>query len=419
MKICVIGLGYVGLPLAVELGKHFKVVGFDINQTRICELKKGIDKTKECSKKEIKNARLLDFSEKEEDLKNTNVFIITVPTPITEAKLPDTTPLENACKLVGSIMEKNSIIIFESTVYPGMTEEFCIPILENISKKKYLIDFSCGYSPERINPGDKNNTLTNIKKIISASDKKSLKIIRAIYSKIIKAGLYEASSIKVAEAAKVIENIQRDVNIALVNELAQIFSKAGIDTNEVIDAAASKWNFVDYRPGLVGGHCIGVDPYYLTFKAQQLGHHPRMILSGRGINEYMPEFTAMRLVKEMISKRISITNQSLLLLGITFKENCPDLRNSKVFDLINQLISFGFSVDIYDPFYSNGNLPLTNCTVLDKMPNRSKYAGVVLAVPHSKIVNKGPRAIKKLGKKNSIFFDLKGYFKKSDSDIRL
>ncbi len=421
INIAIIGLGYVGLPLAVELGKHFNVIGFDIDKLRINELLKGHDRTKECSKKSIKSSKQLNFSNNEDDLKKANLFIVTVPTPITESKLPDTSPLENACKLIGSIISKKSIVVFESTVYPGMTEEFCVPIIESVSGLKYVRDFGCGYSPERINPGDKENTLVNIKKIISASDVKSLRVIKSIYSKIIKAGIFEAPSIKVAEAAKVIENVQRDVNIALVNELSQIFYKIGIDTNEVINAAASKWNFIDYRPGLVGGHCIGVDPYYLTFKAQQVGHHPKMILSGRGINEDMPEFAAMLMIRAMIDKKISISRQSLLILGLTFKENCPDLRNSKVYELVEQLSSFGFSIDIFDPYHRNEKLQIKNCNVLKDLPKstKSKYGGIILAVPHKEIISKGSKHIKSYGKNPSVFFDMKGFFRKSDSDLRL
>lgn len=420
IRISVIGLGYVGLPLAIELSKYFYVTGFDKSHSRIKDLNNGIDKTKEITKKDLKSANQLSLTTSVSDCRNSNFYIVTVPTPITDSNIPDTEPLESACNLIGSVMKEGDVIIFESTVYPGMTEEFCVPILEKVSNLQYPIQFQCGYSPERINPGDKKNSLRSITKIVSGTDVATRNKIKFIYSKVIDAGIYEASSIKVAEAAKVIENVQRDVNIALVNELSHIFHKLDIDTNEVIDAASSKWNFSGYRPGLVGGHCIGVDPYYLTYKAQQVGHYPRIILSGRGINEDMPSFAASLLIKKMIDRGIKIKNQKVLILGLTFKENCPDLRNSKVFNLIQELQSFNLMIDVFDPYHKKNTFLLSDADVLNEFPKKNNiYSAIVLAVPHSLICKYGPQKIKSLGQKNSVFFDLKGIFDIQESDLRL
>lgn len=419
MKIGVVGLGYVGLPLAVEFGKYYETLGFDISKRRIEELIIGVDVTNECCKSEIINSKKLRFSNVKADLCDIDIFIVTVPTPITRHKQPDTDPLKSACEIIGSVMKKNSIIVFESTVYPGMTEEFCVPLLEVNSGLIYEKDFFCGYSPERINPGDKQNSLTTITKIVSATDINTLKILERLYSRIISAGVYLAPSIKVAEAAKVIENIQRDVNIALVNELSQIFNKLNIDTFDVLNAASTKWNFVPFRPGLVGGHCIGVDPYYLTHKAQEVGHYPQIILSGRSVNEGMSKFATDLLVKEMIANHITFVNQSVLILGITFKENCPDIRNSKVFDLIENLNSYNFNVDVYDPYFKSIEIKPSNFSFLTSLPKTKRYGAIILAVPHEKIVKLGSKKIKAMGKAKSIFFDLKGYFNIDESDLRL
>lgn len=422
INIAIIGLGYVGLPLAVEFGKKNNVLGFDINQQRILELKKNIDKTNELTSDEIKQSKNLSFSAIPSDLSKINVYIITVPTPVDDHNVPDLSALLKACEMVGSHIENGDTIIFESTVYPGATEEKCVPILEKKSNLKYNDDFFVGYSPERINPGDKSRKLKDIKKITSGSNAYAREFVDMLYKTIIDAGTYSAPSIKVAEAAKVIENIQRDVNIALINELSVIFKKLEIDTHEVLQAAQTKWNFLPFVPGLVGGHCIGVDPYYLSFKAQSIGCNPEMILAGRSTNERMPKHAASVLIKEMIKKNIHINEGKILVLGLTFKENCPDLRNTKVFDLITELKEYGVNIDVYDPYCdiaeAKEHFNISVYKDFDDL-NKSYYDSIILAVNHDLIMNIGLDKILKLAKSKKIFFDMKSAFDKSLSDIRL
>ncbi|MBS1680862.1 MAG: nucleotide sugar dehydrogenase [Bacteroidetes bacterium] len=414
-KIGIIGLGYVGLPLAVEFGKLTEVIGFDINQARIEELKKGIDRTLETDGDELKSAKFLSFSSDRNTLKEVNYFVVTVPTPVDEFHVPDLKPLQSASKTVGSVLKKGDIVIYESTVYPGCTEEICVPILEKESGLKFNQDFFAGYSPERINPGDKQHRLPNIKKITSGSTPEVADKVDALYKKIIKAGTHKASSLKVAEAAKVIENSQRDLNIAFVNELALIFNKIGIDTHEVLEAAGTKWNFLPFRPGLVGGHCIGVDPYYLTYKAESLGYHPEVILSGRKINDNMPIYIANEVIKLMAKNKLQIHNGKVLVLGLTFKENCPDIRNSKVVDVIRELKSFGTDVDVYDPHADaeevkhEYNLELTSS--LSK-----KYHAIIIAVSHKEFASIDWRNLKEA---NAIIYDVKGFLEKTSVTARL
>jgi UDP-N-acetyl-D-glucosamine/UDP-N-acetyl-D-galactosamine dehydrogenase len=414
-RIGIIGLGYVGLPLAVEFGKVIDVVGFDINKERIEELKKGYDRTKEVTAEELKASVKMTFSSDTTDLKAVNYFIVTVPTPVDDSKKPDLRPLESASKTVGSVLKKGDIVIYESTVYPGCTEEICVPVLEKVSGLKFNIDFFCGYSPERINPGDKLHRVTTIKKVTSGSTPEIAEKVDQLYRKIIVAGTHKASSLKVAEAAKVIENSQRDVNIAFVNELALIFERIGIDTHEVLEAAGTKWNFLPFKPGLVGGHCIGVDPYYLTHKAESLGYHSEVILSGRRINDNMGVHIANRVIKLMAQHDLPINKADVLVLGITFKENCPDIRNSKVIDVIRELQSFGTNVDIFDP-QADGEevkheygLPLI--ATLSK-----KYHAIVLAVNHDEFSKLNWTAIRQ---ENTVVFDVKGSLDKSKITARL
>ncbi|ANE36350.1 polysaccharide biosynthesis protein, nucleotide sugar dehydrogenase, TviB family [Campylobacter iguaniorum] len=385
IKIGIIGLGYVGMPLAAAFSDEFSVVGFDLSARRIDELKNGIDRTLELSSEQmakvIKNG--MKFSSNLDDLKECNFYVVTVPTPIDKNKRPDLTPLYKASASIAKVLKKGDIIVYESTVYPGVTEDECVPVLET-SGLKFGVDFECGYSPERINPGDKEHTVTKIKKIISASSPKALEIVEAVYSKIIKAGVYKASSIKVAEAAKVIENTQRDINIAFVNELLMLFNKMNIDANEVLDAASTKWNFLGFRPGLVGGHCIGVDPYYLTHKAQELGYHPEMILAGRRINDNMGIYHADQAVKLMIKNGLKVNGAKVLVLGITFKENCPDIRNSRVIDVITELKDFGCDVSVCDPWADNDDVIREYGINLVNEPKFSEFDSVVLAVAHDK-----------------------------------
>lgn len=417
-RICIVGLGYVGLPLAIEFAKKYPVVGFDISTKRIEELKSGLDRTLEISSEDLKQTKA-QFVYQTEEIKNCNIFIITVPTPINESKQPDLKPLLSASKTVGSILKKNDLVIYESTVYPGCTEEDCVPVLENASGLKFNKDFFCGYSPERINPGDKTKTVAQIVKITSGSTELIATKVNDIYSSIITAGTHKASSIKVAEAAKVIENSQRDINIAFVNELALIFNRMGLDTNEVLAAAGTKWNFLPFKPGLVGGHCIGVDPYYLTHKAEALGYHPQVILSGRKINDGMGAYVANQLIKMMIKKGHAIKNTKILILGLTFKENCPDIRNTRVVDIISELKEFGCSVDVHDPWAINDevfheygfNLTDKNClTQLDK------YQGIVIAVAHNQFRN---LQVSHIDKQQLVIFDLKAILPKNQSDARL
>ena len=414
-KIAIVGLGYVGLPLAVEFGKKFKTLGFDINQKRIKELNSGYDRTLESDKDQIESAKYLNFSYDINDLKNCSIFIVTVPTPIDQFKAPDLTPLLRATQMIGKVLKKGDIVIYESTVYPGCTEEDCVPILEEESRLKFNIDFYCGYSPERINPGDKVNTLTKIKKVTSGSTPKIADIVDELYKSIIIAGTHKAPNIKVAEASKAIENAQRDVNISFVNELALIFDRLSIDTTDVLEAAGTKWNFLKYKPGLVGGHCIGVDPYYLAHKAESVGYHPQVILSGRRVNDLIGIFVANKVVKLMIKKGIPIKNSKALILGITFKENCPDIRNSKVIDIYNELIQFGLNVSVYDPIASSIEVKKEyNINLLDVIGK--DYDAVVLAVSHNEFQNLNFKQILNL---NSILFDTKSCLSRNLVDGRL
>lgn len=414
-NIAVLGLGYVGLPLAVEFGKMYNVIGFDIDEIRIKELKEGIDKTKETVKSDIKSSKFLKFSSEILDLKESNVFIVTVPTPINKFKSPDLNPLLNASKMLGKVLKKGDIVIYESTVYPGCTEEDCVPILENSSGLTYNLDFFCGYSPERINPGDKINTLTKIKKVTSGSTKETAIIVDELYKSIIKAGTHLAPSIKVAEASKAIENAQRDVNISFVNELALIFDRIGIDTQDVLDAAGTKWNFLKYKPGLVGGHCIGVDPYYLTHKAESLGYYPQVILSGRRVNDNMGVFIANKVVKLMIQNEITIKGGNVLVLGVTFKENCPDIRNSKVIDIVNEFNQFGLNVDVFDPHADSNQVANEyNINIINEL---FKYDAIVLAVSHDEFLEIDYEGLKK--SRNSIIFDVKSVLDRNQITSRL
>ncbi|MDA7562976.1 nucleotide sugar dehydrogenase [Gammaproteobacteria bacterium] len=417
-KIAILGLGYVGLPLAVEFGKKFSTIGFDINKNRIGSLKRGIDKTKECSKKELKSSQHLKFTCDEEALAHADIFIITVPTPIDEYMQPDLKSLIAASNIVAKYIKRNSIVIYESTVYPGATEEVCIPILENISQLKIDKDFGVGYSPERVNPGDKQHRIIDIQKVTSGSSPKYALLVDKIYKSIISAGTHKAPSIKTAEAAKIIENVQRDVNIALINELSILFHKLSIDTNDVLNAAATKWNFIKFNPGLVGGHCIGVDPYYLTHKAQSIGFHPEMILAGRRTNDGMAKHVASLLVTQLARKKIHIRDCKLLIMGYTFKENCPDIRNTKIKKLVDELSEYGMQIDVFDPWLTPDTFLHENANLI-KNPNKAFYDAIIIAVPHSSIINMGIRKIKTLLKKKNVLFDMKGTFKKEDSDLRL
>jgi len=418
-RVGVVGLGYVGLPLAVEFGKHFDTVGFDVKPDRIAELSKGKDSTLEVSRAELKSSKRLKFTTNLADLKRCNVFIVTVPTPIDEYKRPDLTPLVKASETVGKVIKRGDIVVYESTVYPGCTEEACIPIVERFSGLKFNVDFFAGYSPERINPGDKEHRLPTIKKVTSGSTPEVADFVDSLYRSIITAGTHKASSLRVAEAAKVIENTQRDVNIALINELALIFNRLGIDTQEVLEAAGSKWNFLPFRPGLVGGHCIGVDPYYLTHKAQEIGYHPEMILAGRRINDNMGAYVATEILKLMTSKRIHVKNSRVLVLGLTFKENCPDLRNSKAVDVIRELEKFGAKVDVYDPWIDAAEARHEYGIRPIKEPKARQYDAVVLAVAHREFKELGVDRIRRFAKRTHVFYDIKQLFARADVDGRL
>jgi UDP-N-acetyl-D-glucosamine/UDP-N-acetyl-D-galactosamine dehydrogenase len=418
-RIGVVGLGYVGLPLAVEFGKHFDTTGFDVKAGRIAELKAGRDSTLEVSRAELKSSTQLKFTTDLADMKRCQVFIVTVPTPIDEYKRPDLTPLVKASESVGKVLKKNDVVIYESTVYPGCTEEICIPILERESGLKFNKDFFAGYSPERINPGDKEHRLPTIKKVTSGSNEETADFVNKLYSCIITAGTHKASSIKVAEAAKVIENTQRDVNIALINELALIFNRLGIDTEEVLNAAGSKWNFLRFTPGLVGGHCIGVDPYYLTHKAQEIGYHPEMILAGRRLNDNMALYVADQITKLMLSKRIHVNGSRVLVLGATFKENCPDIRNSKVVDVVRELAKNGAHVDIYDPWADNAELKHEYGLRLTRDLQPKRYDAAVLAVAHKEFREMGAEGVRKLCKKAHVLYDIKQVFPAAQTDGRL
>jgi UDP-N-acetyl-D-galactosamine dehydrogenase len=415
IKIAVIGLGYVGLPLAAEFGKKYQVLGFDINMSRINELSKGYDRTQEMSDDDLKKAHHLAFSSNIEDLKGSNIFIVTVPTPIDNYKKPDLTPLLAASRTVGKVLKKGDIVIYESTVYPGCTEEDCVPVLEKESGLKFNEDFFCGYSPERINPGDKVNTLTKIKKVTSGSTPEIADFVDNLYASIIEAGTYKATSLKVAEASKAIENAQRDVNISFVNELSLIFDKMGIDTSEVLEAAGTKWNFLKYKPGLVGGHCIGVDPYYLLHKSESLGYYPQVILSGRRVNDNMGIFVANKLVKLLIKKGHKVEGSEVLILGVTFKENCPDIRNSRVIDVYNELKDFGVNVTVHDPWADKEEVHEEyGISIISEL--NDKYDGIILAVSHQEYMNLNLNDLKKT---NAVVFDIKSVLDKNMVDARL
>lgn len=418
-QIAIIGLGYVGLPLAVEFGKHYDTLGFDINQARISELQRGEDHTLEVSAEELSKATKLSYSADINDLRRANVFIVTVPTPIDEHRQPDLTPLVKASETLGKVIKKGDIVVYESTVYPGATEEDCIPVIERVSGLKYNVDFFAGYSPERINPGDKEHRVTTIKKVTSGSTPEVAEFVDSLYGSIITAGTYKASSIRVAEAAKVIENTQRDLNIALINELAVIFNKLGIDTEEVLLAAGTKWNFLPFRPGLVGGHCIGVDPYYLTHKAQAIGYNPEVILAGRRINDSMGRYVISQLVKAMIKRRIQISGARVLVMGLTFKENCPDIRNTKVVDILAELKEYGVVANVFDPWVDAAEAEHEYGITPIAQPEAGSYDAVILAVGHKQFRDMGAAGIRALGKEGSILYDLKYVLSTADSDLRL
>jgi UDP-N-acetyl-D-galactosamine dehydrogenase len=418
-KIALVGLGYVGLPLAVEFGKKRAVVGFDINQSRIDDLKNDIDSTLETTEQELKSATYLSYTTNLDDIKDCTIFIVTVPTPIDKHKRPDLTPLEKSSEAVGSMLKKGDIVIYESTVYPGATEEVCVPILEEQSGLKFNEDFYCGYSPERINPGDKEHRVTTIKKVTAGSTPEIATEVDELYQEIIIAGTHKASSIKVAEAAKVIENTQRDVNIALINELALIFNKLDIDTESVLEAAGTKWNFLPFRPGLVGGHCIGVDPYYLTHKALEVGYNPEMILAGRRLNDSMGSYVADQVSKLMTKKRIHIVDANILIMGFTFKENCPDLRNTRVVDLVEEFEGFNCNVDVYDPWVDKEEaVHEYNIKPIDQLVE-GEYDAILLAVAHDEFKEFSLEQIKAFGKDNHVLYDIKYLLKADEVDGRL
>ena len=418
-KIAIIGLGYVGLPLAVEFGKKFEVIGFDINKNRIDLLKKNEDQNLEISKKEFLDSIHLNFSNIVDDIKDCNIYIVTVPTPIDNHKKPNLSALKKSSEIIGSVLKKNDIVIYESTVYPGATEEFCAPILEKKSGLKFNIDFYCGYSPERINPGDKKHKLIDIKKITSGSTAEIALVIDDLYKEIIIAGTYKAESIQVAEAAKVIENTQRDLNIALINELAIIFKKMNIDTEAILKAAETKWNFMPFRPGLVGGHCIGVDPYYLTHKANAIGYKPEVILAGRKLNDNMASYVANEVSKLMKKKNIRISKSNILIMGITFKENCPDYRNTQVVDLVKEFKKYSCNVEVHDPWVSHKFIEDENIFSFIDQPIKEKYDAIILAVAHDKFKLLSENLIRSYGKSNHILYDIKYLLKSNQSDGRL
>ncbi len=418
-KIAIIGLGYVGLPLAVEFGKKRVVIGFDINQCRINDLKNGVDSTLEISSEGLKNAVHLSYATNVNDLKDCKIFIITVPTPIDKHKRPDLTHLEKSSEAVGSILKKGDIVIYESTVYPGATEEVCVPVLEQQSGLTFNKDFYCGYSPERINPGDKEHRVTTIKKVTAGSTPEIATEVDELYKEIVIAGTHKVSSIKVAEAAKVIENIQRDVNIALINEFALIFNKLDIDTESVLKAAGTKWNFLPFRPGLVGGHCIGIDPYYLTHKALEVGYNPEMILAGRRLNDSMGSYVADQVIKLMNKKRIHVVDANVLIMGLTFKENCPDLRNTRVVDLVKEFEGFNCNIDVYDPWVDKDEaLHKYGINPIDQ-PSEGKYDAILLAVAHDKFRDLSLAQIKAFGKDSHVLYDIKYLLKANEIDGRL
>jgi len=419
LNIGIVGLGYVGLPLAVEFGKKYPTIGFDINAVRVGELVSGYDSTLECTNDELASASYLQYASELEAIKNCNFYVVTVPTPITEDSTPDLTPLKKASEAIAKVINRGDIVVFESTVYPGATEEVCIPIIEKLSGLVFNQDFYAGYSPERINPGDKVNRLTTITKITSGSTEDAAEFVDSVYSSIVEAGTHKASSIKVAEAAKVIENTQRDLNIAIVNEFAKIFNKLNIDTEEVLKAAGTKWNFLPFKPGLVGGHCISVDPYYLTHKAQEVGYRPEVILAGRRINDGMGEYVATQLVKKLASRKIHIDEAKVLIKGFTFKGDCPDVRNTKIIDIVKELKDFNMSVDVYDGWASKEEVMHEyGIELIDELvPGR--YDAIVLAVDHSETKNMGVEALRKLGKAEHVLYDVKHVLAVDESDIRL
>ncbi len=418
-QIALVGLGYVGLPLAVEFGKHRPTIGFDIQPARIQQLTQGIDNTREVTAENLKNAQHLSFTDNPAELRDSKIFIVTVPTPVDKHKQPNLKPLLEASKAIGEVIQKGSIVIYESTVFPGATEEVCVPLVEQVSGLKFNKDFFAGYSPERINPGDKEHRINNIIKITSGSTPEAADAVDCLYQQIVTVGTHKASSIKVAEAAKVIENTQRDLNIALINELALLFDQLNIDTQEVLNAAGTKWNFLPFKPGLVGGHCISVDPYYLTYKAQEIGYHPQIILSGRRINDQMGQFVAESVIKLMTKRRIHVVGSKVLVLGLTFKENCPDLRNTRVIDIVRTLEHYNASVDVHDPCadieaaYNEYQIEL-----LPTLP-ANHYDAIILAVAHDEIVELGISEIRKLGKQEHVLYDVKSILPQSEVDARL
>ncbi|ASJ74981.1 Vi polysaccharide biosynthesis UDP-N-acetylglucosamine C-6 dehydrogenase TviB [Granulosicoccus antarcticus] len=417
--IAVIGLGYVGLPLAVEFGKNTQTIGFDIHAARIKELQSGHDRTLEVSAEEMQGSPKLSYTSTLEDLAQCKVFIVTVPTPINKHKQPDLTPLIRASESIGKVMQKGCVVIYESTVYPGATEEVCVPILERVSGMTFNTDFYAGYSPERINPGDKEHRVSTIMKVTSGSTPEVAEAVDTLYQRIITAGTHKASSIKVAEAAKVIENTQRDLNIALINELALIFDRLDIDTLEVLEAAGTKWNFLNFRPGLVGGHCISVDPYYLTHKAQEIGYYPQVILSGRQINDGMGAFVAERVVKMLTQRRIHVVGSNILILGLAFKENCPDLRNTRVVDIVQELVNYHANVDVYDPWVDPAEAQHEYGITPIESPAEGHYDAIILAVAHEQFVALGSEAIRKFGKPDNVLYDIKSILPKDSVDARL
>ena len=419
LRIGVVGLGYVGLPLAAEFGRFYDTVGFDLNAARVAELEKGHDATLETTDEELAAAVKLSYTTNPDDIADCNFYIVTVPTPIGDSNRPVLTPLKKASQTLGKVIGKGDIVVYESTVYPGATEEFCVPIIEEISGLKMNDDFFVGYSPERINPGDKEHRLATILKVTSGSTPEAADFIDEVYQKIITAGTHKASSIKVAEAAKVIENTQRDVNIALVNELAMIFDKMDIDTEEVLIAAGTKWNFLPFRPGLVGGHCIGVDPYYLTYKAEQLGHHPQMILAGRRINDNMAQYACSRIIKRMLAKSIQPKNSRALVMGLTFKENCPDVRNTKVVDIVSEMASYGANVDVWDPWVDKAEARAEYGIELISEPEKGAYDVVIVAVAHRQFGELGEAGIRAFGKDTSVIYDIKYVLPAGAADDRL
>jgi UDP-N-acetyl-D-galactosamine dehydrogenase len=419
-KVAIIGLGYVGLPLAVEFGRHLDTVGFDIDAKRIAELKNGNDFTLETDAEELAAASRLKFTTDLEGLRGCDVYIVTVPTPIDAAKRPDISALRSASRTVGQVLGKGAVVVYESTVYPGCTEEDCAPILEQLSGLKLNRDFFVGYSPERINPGDKEHRLTTIRKITAGSTPDAARFVDALYGRIITAGTYPASSIRVAEAAKVIENTQRDVNIALINELALIFNRMGLDTLEVLEAAGTKWNFLPFRPGLVGGHCIGVDPYYLTHKSQEMGYHPEMILAGRRINDNMGLYVATEVIRLMVKRGMNLPKSKILVLGVTFKENCPDVRNTRVVDVVQELKSYGGLVDVYDPWADAHVVKHEyGLDILTSPPAANQYDGIVMAVAHHQFRDMAPEAIHAWGRKDHVLYDIKSLLPADQVDARL